>query len=145
MFLILNMSGFWVYYGSKYAKVTHGFEYDLFLQVVWVLYGVNKDQGNEALPFLVFQRDIVNAIFLKYSKEDTLSSSHVGILNIPSDIYYGYTKHYQLQSEHRCTQNPYQASKIECFCVNSQCLKVVNWIHKTLQLRCFQGFWICLW
>ena len=77
------MSGFWIYYGSKYAKVTHGFEYDLFLQVVWVLYGVNKDQGNDALPFLVFQRDIVNAIFLKYSKEDTLSSSHVGILNMP--------------------------------------------------------------
>ena len=32
----------------------------------WVLYGVNKDEGIEALPFLVFRRHNVNAIFLKY-------------------------------------------------------------------------------
>ena len=27
MFLILNMSGFWIYHGPKYATVRQGFEY----------------------------------------------------------------------------------------------------------------------
>ena len=57
--------------------------------------------------FLLFE-DIVNAIFLKYSKEGTLSSSYVGNRNIPSDVCHDVTKHYQVQSEHRRTQNPFQ-------------------------------------
>ena len=28
MLLVLNMSGFWIYQGSKYARVTQGFEYN---------------------------------------------------------------------------------------------------------------------
>ena len=86
---------------------------DVVLQDAWVLYGVNKDEGNESqsLPFLVFQRHIANTIFLKYSKEGRLSSSHVGIRNIPSDICYDYTKHYQVQSDHRRTQNPFKHLK----------------------------------
>ena len=47
----------------------------------------------EAMSFLVFWRHIVNAIFLKYSKEGRLSSSHVGIRNIVSDVCYDVTKH----------------------------------------------------
>ena len=73
------------------------------LQGTWVLYHVNKDEGDEFMPFLGFRRHIVNSLFLKYSKEGRLSSSHVGIPNIPSDIYYDDTKHYQVQSEHRRT------------------------------------------
>ena len=46
--------------------------------------------------------------FQKYSKEGKLSSSHVGIRNIPSDICYDNTKHYQKQSEHRRIQNPFK-------------------------------------
>ena len=88
---------------------------DVVLQDAWVLYGVNKDEGNEFLPFLVFQRHIVNTIFLKYSKEGRLSSSHVGIRNIPSDICYDYTKHYQVQSEYRRTQNPFKHLKWSTF------------------------------
>ena len=41
------------------------------LQGKWVLYRINKDEGDESLLHLAFQRDVVNVIFLKYSKEDT--------------------------------------------------------------------------
>ena len=69
---------------------------DVALQGAWVLYRINKDEGDKSLPFLVFSRHIVNAVFLKYSKEGRLSSSHVGIRNIPSDVCYDVTKHYQV-------------------------------------------------
>ena len=68
-----------------------------------------------ALPILVFWTDIVNAIFLKYSKEGRLSSSHVGIQNIPSDVCYDVTKHYQVQSEHKSTQNPFNHLRWSAF------------------------------
>ena len=55
---------------------------DVVLQGVWILYRINKDEGGKSLPFLVFRRDVANAI----SKEGGLSSSHVGIRNIPSDV-----------------------------------------------------------
>ena len=71
---------------------------DVALQAVWVLYRINKDEGDEDLPLLAFRRDAVNAVFLKYSKEGRLSSSQTGIRNIPSDGYYDDTKHYQVQS-----------------------------------------------
>ena len=57
---------------------------DVVPQGAWVLYHINKDEGDETLPFLVFRRHTVYAIFLKYSKEDRLSSSHLGIRNILS-------------------------------------------------------------
>ena len=81
---------------------------DLILQGVWVLYPINKDEGDESLPFLAFRRDVADAIFLKYSKEDRLSSSRAGIRNIPSDVCYDDTKHYQEQSQHRRIQNPFK-------------------------------------
>ena len=52
---------------------------DVVLQDVWVLYRINKDQGDESLPLLSVQSDAVSAFFLKYSKEGRLSLSHVGI------------------------------------------------------------------
>ena len=81
---------------------------DVVFQCAWILHRVKKDEGNESLLFLVFRRHIVNAIFLKYLKKGRLSSSHVGIRNIPSDICYDDTKHYQVQSEHRRTLNPFK-------------------------------------
>ena len=42
---------------------------DVVPQVMWVLYRINKDESDESLPLLAFRRDIVNVIFLKYSKE----------------------------------------------------------------------------
>ena len=39
-----------------------------FLQGVWILYRINNDVGDKSLPFLVFRRDAVRVIFLKYSK-----------------------------------------------------------------------------
>ena len=41
--------------------------------------------SSEYLPLLTFRRRVVNEIFLKYSKEGRLCSSHLGIRNIPSD------------------------------------------------------------
>ena len=61
--------------------------------VAWILYQINKDEGYESLPFLVFWRHIVNAICLKYPKESRLSSNHVGIRHIPSDVCYDETKY----------------------------------------------------
>ena len=72
---------------------------DVVLQGVWVLYHISNED-DEYLPLLSFWRDLVNAIFLKHSKEDRLSSSHVGIRNIPSDVCYNNTK-YQVQSENK--------------------------------------------
>ena len=72
---------------------------DVVIQDVWVLYPINRDEGDESLPLLSFRRDVVSAIFLKYAKEGRLSSSPVGIQNIPSDVCYNDTKHYQVQYE----------------------------------------------
>ena len=57
---------------------------DAFLQGEWVLHHINKDEGDESLPLLVFQRHVVNANF---------SSCHAGIRNIASDVCYDDTKH----------------------------------------------------
>ena len=76
---------------------------------MWVLYRINKDESDdESLPLQTFLRDVIHAIFLKYSKNSRLSPNHVGIRNIPSDICYDDTKHYQVQSEHRRVQNPFK-------------------------------------
>ena len=50
----------------------------------FVLLCINKNKGVDSLPFLAFRRHVVNVIFLKYSKEKILSSSHLEIWNIPS-------------------------------------------------------------
>ena len=81
---------------------------DVVLQGMWVLYRNNKDEDDESLPLLDFQRDDVNTIFLKYSKEGRLPSNHVGIRNIPSDDFYDDTIHYQVQSECRDIENPFK-------------------------------------
>ena len=88
---------------------------DVAIQGPGVLHHINKDIGNESLPLLAFQRHVVNVIFLKYSKEGRLSSSHLGIRNIPSDVCYDGTKHYQMQSEHRHMQNPIKHLKGSVF------------------------------
>ena len=88
---------------------------DVVLQSAWVLHRINKDEGDKSLPVLAFQRHVVNAIFLKYSKEGRLSSSHSGIRNVPSDVFYDDTKHYQVQSEHRRVLNPFKYLKRRAF------------------------------
>ena len=81
---------------------------DIILQGLWVLNGINKDEGDEYLSLLALQRDVVNAIFLKYSAEGRLSSSHLEIGNIPSEVCYNDTKSYQVQSKNRRIQNPFK-------------------------------------
>ena len=63
------------------------------LQDVWILYCIKKDKDDESLPLLAFRRDVVNAIFLTYSKEGRLSSSHAGIRNTPSGEICEKTRH----------------------------------------------------
>ena len=67
--------------------------FDVVLQSAWVLYRISKDEVHESIAFLAFQRHVANAIFLKYSKESTLSLSHAGMRNIRSDVCYDDTKH----------------------------------------------------
>ena len=76
------------------------------IQGAWVFYRINKDKSDKSLPLLAFRKHVVNVIFLKYSKEVRLSSSHLGIRNISADVCYDDTKHYQMQSEHMRIQNP---------------------------------------
>ena len=109
-----------------------------------VSYCINKDEDNESLPFLVFWRHIVNAIFLKYSKEGRLSSSHVGIWNISSDVCYDVTKYYQVKSEHRRTQKHFKHVRWSVFAQTIKTLKSLAGYAKTLYLRCLKEFWICL-
>ena len=47
---------------------------------------------------LAFRRDLINVIFLEYSEEGRLSSSNLGIRNIPSDVCYD---EYKKQFEYR--------------------------------------------
>ena len=77
---------------------------DVVIQGAWVLYRINRDKGDESPPLLAFRRHVVNVIFLKYSIEGSLSSSHLGIRNNPSDVCYN-AKHYHVQSERRRIQN----------------------------------------
>ena len=115
---------------------------DVVFQGAWVLYRINKDEGDKSLSLLTFQRHFVYSIFLKYSKEGRLSSTHVGIRNIPSDICYDNTKHYQVQSERRRTRNPFKYLRWSIFARRVNSLKSSTWYAKTLHVRCLKGFWI---
>ena len=72
---------------------------DVVLQQARMLHRINNDEGDESLSLLAFRSDVVNAIFLKYSKEGRSSPRHVGIRNVPSNVRYDDTKHYIVQSE----------------------------------------------
>ena len=112
---------------------------DVVLEGARVLYRINKDEGDKSLSFLVFWRHIVNTIFLKYSKEGRLSSSHVGIRNILSDVCYDVTKHYQVQSEHRCTQNPLKHLRWTIFAQTVNTLKPLFGYAKKSILGVWRG------
>ena len=88
------------------------------------MHRINKDEGDVSLPLLDFQRDVVSVIFLKYSKEGKISSSHVGIRNIPSDVSYDDPKHWQAQSEHRRIQNPFKHLRWSAFAQTVNGLKM---------------------
>ena len=113
---------------------------DVVIQGAWVFYCIYKGTGDESLPILAFRRHAVNVIFLKYSKEGRLSSSHIGIRIIPSDVWYDDTKHYQVQSEHRRIQNPFKHRRGSAFAKTVSSLKLLTGYAKTLHLKCFKGF-----
>ena len=94
------------------------------------MYRINKDERDESLPFLAFQRNVFNAIFLKYSKEGRLSSSYVGIRNIPSDVCDDDKNHHQVQYEQWHIQNPVKHLRLTV---------VVNWLHKNTPSYIFGG------
>ena len=72
---------------------------DVVRQNVWILYCINKDEDDESLSFLVFQRDVVNAMRCCKSKDNRSSSSYVGFRNVPPDVRYDHAKHYQVPSK----------------------------------------------
>ena len=114
------------------------------LQSAWVLCRINKDEGDESLTLLAFRWHVVNAIFLKYSKESRLSSSHLGIQNIPSDVCYDDKNYYQAQAEHRRIPNPFKHLREIVFDKTGDRLKSLTGYDKILHLRCLKGFWIRL-
>ena len=66
---------------------------DIVIQGEGVLYHINKGKGDESLSLLPFRRHVVNINCLKYSKEGRLSSSHLRIRNVLSDVCYDSRKH----------------------------------------------------
>ena len=60
-------------------NLTQPMIYPISIQGAWILYRINKDKGDESLPLLAFRRHAVKVIFLKYSKEGSFSSRHLGI------------------------------------------------------------------
>ena len=108
---------------------------DVALQGARVLYRISKDEGDDSLLFLFFLRYIVNAIFLNNSKEGRLTSIHVGIGNIPSDVFYDVTKHYQVQYEHSCTQNLFKHLRWSVFAQTINTLKSLAGYAKKIHLR----------
>ena len=105
---------------------------DVVIQGAWVLYRIKKDKGffffqkrkKIKIKDKVFWRKTVNVIYLKYS------DIQIWIRNIPSDVCYDDTKHYQVQSEHRRILNS---------------LNSLTGYAKTLHLKCSRVFWTRLW
>ena len=60
---------------------------DVVLRNAWVC-DINKNEGDDSLPFPAFRR------MMKYSKEGKSSFSYVGIQNFTSDVCYDDAKHY---------------------------------------------------
>ena len=54
-------------------------------------------KGMSHCLFWLFE-EMLSMQFFEYSNEGGLSSTHVGIQNIPSDVCYDGTKHYQVKS-----------------------------------------------
>ena len=88
-----------------------------------------------SLSLLAFRRNVVNSIFLKYSKERRLPSSHVGIRNIPSDVCYDDTKQYQKQSEHKRIQNLFKHLRLSVFALTMNGFHWLTDYAKTPHLR----------
>ena len=78
-------------------------------------YCIIVTRSDESMPFLAFERDVANAIFLKYSKEGRVSSSHIRIRNISSDFCLDDTKNLQVQSEHKHIHNPFKHLTLNVF------------------------------
>ena len=110
---------------------------DAVLQGVWVLHRINNED-DQSLPLLACRRDVVNAIFLKYSKEDSFTSSHERIWNILLEVFYNDTKQYQVQSEKRCAKNPKKTVDAARLNVN-QTMMLAN---VSLRKVRFENLWI---
>ena len=112
----------------------------MLLRVRGVLYHINKDKGDESLPLLAFPRHDVNVTFPKCSKKSRLSSSHLGIRNIPSDVCHDGTKHYQVQSEHRRIQNHFKYLRASVFAWTANSFKSLLDQQKQSVLDVWKGF-----
>ena len=87
---------------------------DVVLWGVWVLYCINHDEGDES-DLSGFSKRFCQCNFSEICKESRLSSRHVGVRNIPSDVSYDDKKHYQVLSENRRIQNPFKRLRWSVF------------------------------
>jgi len=74
---------------------------DVAVQNAWILHRINRAEGDPNYSLLAFRREIVNAIFLKYSN-DVVSKrrmSWVSVRNVPDDVRLDEIKHYQVPSD----------------------------------------------
>ena len=81
----------------------------------------------------------VSSNFSKTCSHGRLPSSHVGIRNIPSNVSYDDTKHYQVQSEHRRTQNPFKHLRWTVFAKTVNTLKSLLDTQKSSVLDVWRG------
>ena len=100
---------------------------------MWVLPRINKDTGNESPPLLTFRRDVVNRIFLNYSKEDRLPSSHVEISHYSRCLLWW---HKTLPGAiwTQAYSESLQISKMEGFCVTALSNYLITQKHTILDV-----------
>ena len=113
------------YYHQKVYELPHELASNLRLRKfqenpwnAWIwLWVLSRPTKSQILTYLVKNRkksavkhSIQKPILLNFvNLSPTFCSRlHVGIRNISSDACYDHTKHYQVQSEHRRTQNPFK-------------------------------------
>ena len=102
---------------------------DVALQGAWKVHHVNKDEGDESLPFQVFRRHC-QCNFSKIFKGRYIILKPCRDSKYPIRYLLWWHKALPGAIWTEVYSEPLQTSKIECFCVNSQHLKVVNWICK---------------
>ena len=93
------------------------------IQGARVLYRINKDEGDESLPFYSFLKTYCPCNFSETFKERQIILEPCSIRNIPSYVFYDVTEHYQVQSQHRRTQNTFKDLR---WCVFVQIVNTLN-------------------
>ena len=90
--------------------------------------------------FWLFEEMLAMQFFWNIQWEGKLSPSHIGIRNIPSDVYCDNAKQFSMKSEHMHIQNLFKHLRWSAFAQTVNGLKLLTGHEKTLHLRCLKGF-----